>query len=101
MPAILLQTEVGGYDLHTFGAIVWTYYICWLYTEHLFRLSSMLSETDKTTGLFDALFGRLSAKGLSSRETSEKQSSSIAINGIRTGSDFAPIPWFRFLSSPP
>ena len=54
----------------------------------------MLSEIDKTTGLFDALFGRLSAKGLSSRETSEKQSSSIAISGILTGSDFAPIPWF-------
>ena len=66
----------------------------WLYTDSLFRLSSMLSETNKTTGLFDALFGRLSAKDLSSRETSKKQRSSIAINGILTGSDFAPIPWF-------
>ena len=53
----------------------------------------MLSEIDKTTALFDVLFGRLSAKGLSSRENSEKQSSSIAINAILTGSGFAPIPW--------
>ncbi len=28
------------------------------------------------------------------RENSEKQSSSIAMSGILTGSDFAPIPWF-------
>ena len=68
-------------------------FFCWLYTDCLFQLSSMLSEIDKTTALFDVLFGRLSAKGLSSRENSEKQSSSIAINAILTGSGFAPIPW--------
>jgi len=54
----------------------------------------MLSEIDKTTALFDALFGRLSAKDLSSRETSEKHSSSIAIGGNLMGSNFVHIPWF-------